>query len=71
MAWANSADRLGNKPLPYVVLDEEDKYPVRSGKREASPAALAKKRTRTFAHMRKDHTHGRERAHLAGYHRKN
>jgi len=53
MAWANSAARLGNKPLPYVVLDEEDKYPPTAGKKEASPADLAKKRTRTFPHMRK------------------
>lgn len=53
MAWANSASRLANKPLPYVVLDEEDKYPVTTNSKEASPADLAKKRTRTFAHMRK------------------
>lgn len=53
MGWANSAARLGNKPLPYVVLDEEDKYPATAGKKEASPADLAKKRTRTFPHMRK------------------
>lgn len=53
MGWANSASRLGNKPLPYVVLDEEDKYPVTSGKKEGAPVDLAKKRTRTFAHMRK------------------
>jgi len=53
MAWANSASKLANKPLPYVVLDEEDKYPVTANKKEGSPADLAKKRTRTFAHMRK------------------
>jgi phage terminase large subunit GpA-like protein len=53
MAWANSASRLANKPLPYVVLDEEDKYPATANSKEASPADLAKKRTRTFAHMRK------------------
>ncbi|WP_319525670.1 terminase gpA endonuclease subunit [uncultured Desulfosarcina sp.] len=53
MAWANSAARLANKPLPYVVLDEEDKYPETASKKEASPTDLAKKRTRTFAHMRK------------------
>ncbi|MCB2147585.1 MAG: phage terminase large subunit family protein [Deltaproteobacteria bacterium] len=53
MAWANSAARLANKPLPYVVLDEEDKYPETATKKEASPTDLAKKRTRTFAHMRK------------------
>ena len=53
MAWANSAARLANKPLPYVVLDEEDKYPDTATKKEASPTDLAKKRTRTFSHMRK------------------
>jgi len=53
MAWANSAARLGNRPLPYVVLDEEDKYPATATKKEASPTNLAKKRTRTFSHMRK------------------
>ena len=53
MAWANSASRMANKPLPYVVLDEEDKYPSTPNAKEASPADLAKKRTRTFSHMRK------------------
>ena len=53
LGWANSAARLGNKPLPYVVEDEMDKYPETAGKKEASPDALAKKRTRTFTHMRK------------------
>ncbi|MGE4417711.1 MAG: terminase gpA endonuclease subunit [Marinobacterium sp.] len=53
MGWANSASRLSNKPLPYVVLDEEDKYPTTTGKKEGAPVDLAKKRTRTFAHMRK------------------
>lgn len=53
MGWANSAARLANKPLPYVVLDEEDKYPVTAGRKEGSPVDLAKKRTRTFSHMRK------------------
>lgn len=53
MGWASSASRLGNKPLPYVVLDEEDKYPTVANAKEATPAGLAKKRTRTFRHMRK------------------
>jgi phage terminase large subunit GpA-like protein len=53
MAWANSAARLANKPQPYVVLDEEDKYPETATKKEAGPTDLAKKRTRTFSHMRK------------------
>jgi phage terminase large subunit GpA-like protein len=53
MAWANSPSKLSNKPLPYVILDEEDKYPPTASKKEASPSDLAKKRTRTFGHMRK------------------
>ncbi|MFH0995786.1 MAG: terminase gpA endonuclease subunit [Pseudomonadota bacterium] len=53
MAWATSASRLASKPLPYVVMDEEDKYPATPNSKESSPADLAKKRTRTFAHMRK------------------
>lgn len=53
MAWATSASRLANRPLSYVFLDEEDKYPPTAGKKEASPSDLAKKRTRTFRHMRK------------------
>lgn len=52
MAWATSAARLANRPLPYVFLDEEDKYPATVGK-EASPYDLAQKRTRTFKHKRK------------------
>lgn len=53
MAWASSPGRLANRPLPYVHLDEEDKYPATAGSKEASPADLAKKRSRTFSHMRK------------------
>lgn len=53
LAWANSPARLGNKPLPYVVLDEVDKYPATAGKKESGPRQLAQKRTRTFSHMRK------------------
>jgi phage terminase large subunit GpA-like protein len=53
LGWARSASRLANKPLPYIVLDEIDKYPETAGKKEASPIALAEKRTRTFKHMRK------------------
>lgn len=53
MAWASSPCRLSNRPLPYVHLDEEDKYPATAGSKEASPADLAKKRTRAFKHMRK------------------
>jgi phage terminase large subunit GpA-like protein len=53
MGWARSAARLANKPLPYVVFDETDKYPVTAGKKEASPIALGEKRTRTFRTMRR------------------
>jgi phage terminase large subunit GpA-like protein len=53
MAWATSAARLANRPLPYVFLDEEDKYPPTVGKKESSPHALAEKRMRTYKHMRK------------------
>ena len=53
MGWATSASRLGNKPLPYAVLDEEDKYPAIANKREAAPVDLAKKRTRNFPYKRK------------------
>jgi phage terminase large subunit GpA-like protein len=53
MGWARSASRLANKPLPYVVLDEVDKYPETAGKKEGSPIALAEKRTRTYRSMRK------------------
>jgi phage terminase large subunit GpA-like protein len=53
MAWANSASRLANKPLPYVVCDEVDKYPVTAGPREASPISLAEKRTTTYSRKKK------------------
>lgn len=53
MAWANSAARLASRPLPYVLLDEVDKFPLTAGRKETSPITLAEKRTRTFAHRRK------------------
>jgi terminase, large subunit len=53
MAWANSASRLANRPAPYGVADEEDKYPVTAGKRESGPVDLLRNRARTFRHMRK------------------
>ena len=53
LGWARSAARLANKPLPYVVFDEIDKYPETAGKKEASPIALGEKRTRIFRAMRK------------------
>ena len=53
MGWARSAARLANKPLPYLVLDEVDKYPETAGKKEAGPIPLAEKRTRTYRGYRK------------------
>jgi len=53
MGWARSAARLANKPIPYVVFDEVDKYPITAGKKEASPIALGEKRTRTYRGFRK------------------
>ena len=53
MGWARSASRLANKPLPYVVMDEINKYPETAGKKEASPEALAYARTRTYRGYRK------------------
>jgi terminase, large subunit len=53
MAWANSASRLANRPAPYGVADEEDKYPETANKRESSPTDLLRNRARTFRHMRK------------------
>jgi len=53
MGWARSAARLANKPLPYVVFDEVDKYPETAGKKEGSPISLGEKRTRIFTGFKK------------------
>ncbi len=53
LAWAGSAARLANKPIGRLVLDEVDKYPEFSNKREAGPVDLAEKRTTTFRGARK------------------
>jgi len=53
MAWATSAARLAQRPLPYGVADEENKYPLTVGKKEAGPVDLLRKRMRNFPHMRK------------------
>jgi terminase, large subunit len=53
LAWSTSAARLASRPLPYVLLDEVDKFPATAGRKEGSPVDLARKRTRTFGHMRK------------------
>ena len=46
-AGANSPAGLASTPIRYLFFDECDKYPEFTGK-EASPMALATKRTRTF-----------------------
>ncbi|MFZ7126400.1 MAG: terminase gpA endonuclease subunit [Desulfobacterales bacterium] len=48
LAWAGSPSRLASKPIGKIVFDETDKYPVTSGKREAGPIDLGKKRLRTY-----------------------
>lgn len=52
-AWATSPSRLANKPIRYLIEDELDKYPDTAGKKEASPMALAEKRTITYRGRRK------------------
>lgn len=52
MAWATSPTKLANKPIKILVLDEIDKYPATSGKREADPITLAEMRTNTFSDSR-------------------
>jgi len=52
-AWANSAARLANKPIGKVVLDEVDKYPATTGKKETGPIELARKRMTTYKGRRK------------------
>lgn len=49
---ANSPSNLASRPVRYLFLDEEDKFPIRAGK-EASPAKLAMERQHTFATSRK------------------
>ena len=53
LGWASSTTRLAARPLPYILLDEIDKYPATAGRKEAGPIDLARKRTRTFGRMRK------------------
>ncbi len=52
MGWATSPSRLGNKPIKHLILDEVDKYPLASGKREADPISLAEMRTNTYSESR-------------------
>ncbi len=44
---------LANKPLPYVVCDETDKYPETASKKEAGPVGLAEARATVFRGRRK------------------
>jgi len=44
LAWARSAAKLGNRSIKYLVLDEIDKYPPVTNKRETSPVNLAEAR---------------------------
>ncbi len=53
MAWASSAAGLANKPIGKLVLDEIDKYPATTSKKEADPISLAEARTTTFSQARK------------------
>ena len=52
-AWATSAARLSQRPLPYGVVDEEDKNPATVGKKESGPVELVRKRMRNFPGKRK------------------
>lgn len=53
LGWASSVASMANKPLPYGILDEEDKSADNRSHKEAAPPNLIRKRMRTFAHMRK------------------
>jgi len=52
-AWATSAARLSQRPLPYGIVDEENKNPVTVGKKETGPVELVRKRMRNFPNKRK------------------
>ncbi len=47
LAGANSPSNLASRPIKYLFLDEEDRYPLSAGD-EGSPSSLAGKRTVTF-----------------------
>lgn len=54
LTGANSAASLSSKPIRFVLLDEVDKYPPRSGGgKEADPISLARERTNTFSYNKK------------------
>lgn len=52
LSGANSPASLASRPIRFLLLDEVDKYPTNAGK-EASPTALARERTKTFANNKK------------------
>lgn len=47
LSWGTSVNRAASKPIRYLYLDEEDKYPV-SHTLETNPVRLFLKRVRTF-----------------------
>lgn len=47
LAGANAPANLASRPIRYLFLDEEDRFPLSAG-REGSPKSLSIKRTETF-----------------------
>ena len=47
LSGANSPAKLASWPIPWVIMDEVDKFPQWSG-REASPVSLIKERTKNW-----------------------
>ena len=51
VGWASSIASMAAKPLPYVILDEEDKFEWSN--KETTPPNLVRKRLTRFLHMSK------------------
>lgn len=51
VGWASSIASMAAKPLPYAILDEEDKFEWNN--RETTPPNLVRKRLTRFLHMSK------------------
>lgn len=51
VGWASSIASMAAKPLPYAILDEEDKFEWSN--RETTPPNLVRKRLLRFLHMSK------------------
>ena len=51
VGWASSIASMAAKPLPYAILDEEDKFEWSS--KETTPPNLVRKRLTRFLHMSK------------------